>query len=307
MTAVSPSPFHPDLRVAARLLPHQVARVTMRLTRLLDPLVRRRRPPAGTEVTTVGSGPVPVRLHRPPVATPAPFPAVLWIHGGGYVGGSAWQDDHLCRHLAAELGAIVVAVDYRLAPEHPYPAPLDDCHDALVWLAARGDVDGERVAIGGASAGGGLAAALALVARERGEVRPVFQLLSYPMLDDRTVLRTDLDERDFRLWNNTSNRLGWESYLATAPGGDGVSGFAAPARHDDLVGLPPAWVGVGSLDLFHDEDLAYAARLRQAGVPCEVAVVDGAFHGFDSVVPRAGVSQRYRAEQVHALAGALQR
>jgi acetyl esterase/lipase len=311
MTAVSPSPsaspppFHPDLRGAARVLPRQVARVSMRLTRLLAPLVRRRRPPAGTEVETLG--PLTVRVHRPPAATPAPFPAVLWIHGGGYVAGGAWQDDDLCRHLAAELGALVAAVDYRLAPEHPHPVPLHDCHDALAWLAARGDVDADRVAIGGGSAGGGLAAALALLARDRGEVRPVLQLLSYPMLDDRTVLRTDIDERQFRLWNNRANHFGWQSYLGVPPGGDGVGGLAAPARHDDLAGLPPAWIGVGTLDLFHDEDLAYADRLRQAGVPCEVHVVDGAFHGFDSVRPGAGVSRQYRAEQVRALAAALGR
>ena len=127
---------------------------------------------------------------------------MLWIHGGGYVIGSAAQDDAVCRHLAHELGRLVAAVDYRLAPEHPFPVPLHDCHDALVWLANRGDVDADRVAIGGASAGGGLAAALALLARDRAEVRPAFQLLSYPMLDDRTALRTDIDERHFRLWNN---------------------------------------------------------------------------------------------------------
>jgi acetyl esterase/lipase len=277
----------------------------MRLTRLLDPLVRRRRPPAGTEVEALG--PVTVRVHRPPSSAPAPYPALLWIHGGGYVAGGAWQDDDLCRHLASELGALVAAVDYRLAPEHPHPVPLHDCHDALAWLAARGDVDADRVAIGGGSAGGGLAAALALLARDRDEVRPVFQLLSYPMLDDRTVLRTDIDERQFRLWNNRANRLGWHSYLGVPPGAGGVSGLAAPARHEDLAALPPAWIGVGTLDLFHDEDLAYADRLRQAGVPCEVHVVEGAFHGFDSVRPGAGVSRDYRTEQVRVLAAALRR
>jgi acetyl esterase/lipase len=304
----SPPPFDPELRSAARLLPRQVARPAMRLTRLLDPLVRRRRPPAGVTVESVGE--ITVRVRRPPESvggTDAPLPALLWIHGGGFVAGSAWQDDKLCAHLAAELGALVASVDYRLAPEHPYPVPLHDCHDALVWLAARDDVDADRIAIGGASAGGGLAAALALLARERGEVRPAFQLLSYPMLDDRTVLRTDIDERRFRLWNNEANRLGWASYLGVTPGSDGVDPLAAPARCDDLAGLPPAWIGVGTLDLFHDEDLAYAERLAAAGVPCEVTIVEGAFHGFDGIRPKAGVSRRYLADEIGALAAAFAR
>ncbi len=219
--------------------------------------------------------------------------------------GSPAQDDALCRILAQRLGALVGAVAYRRAPEHRYPTPLYDCHDGLEWLAKRSDVDASRLAIGGASAGGGLAAALALLARERGTVDPVFQLLSYPMLDDRTVLRTDIDERHFRLWNNAANRYGWQAYLGREPGSAGVDPLAAPSRSDDLSKLPPAWIGVGSLDLFHDEDVAYAARLREAGVPCQVDVVEGAFHGFDSVAPKAEVTRAFRESQVRALAPAL--
>lgn len=183
--------------------------------------------------------------------------------------------------------------------------PLHDCHDALSWLARRDDVDETRIAIGGASAGGGLTAALALLARERAEIRPVFQLLTYPMLDDRTTVGPSPHEQRLRLWNTSSNRFGWRSYLGTEPGGHGVSGLAAPARAEDLSGLPPAWLGVGSLDLFADEDTAYAGRLRAAGVPCELLVVDGAFHGFDLVGPNAGVSRSFRAAQVDALARAF--
>jgi acetyl esterase/lipase len=204
-----------------------------------------------------------------------------------------------------ELGAVVAAVEYRRAPEHPFPSALHDCHDALVWLATLRDVDSSRIVIGGASAGGGLAAALALLARDRGDVQPVFQLLSYPMLDDRTVERTDIDERNFRLWNNRSNRYGWECYLGSPPGAGDVSWLAAPARHGDLRGLPPAWIGVGTLDLFHDEDVKYAQRLRAAGSPCELHIVEGAFHGFDSVRPRAAITRRYRQAQVQAIRAAL--
>ncbi len=300
------SAFHPDLRRVAAVLPRRAVGPRMLpVVRALRGVERLRRPGPGVAVEALG--PISVRVHRPPSRATAPYPAVLWIHGGGYVIGSAAQDDAVCRHLAHELGALVAAVDYRLAPEHPFPVPLHDCHDALVWLANRGDVDADRVAIGGASAGGGLAAALALLARDRAEVRPAFQLLSYPMLDDRTALRTDIDERHFRLWNNAGNRFGWRSYTGQEPGSAGVDPLAAPARVEDLTGLPPAWIGVGDLDLFLDEDLAYADRLREAGVPCTVEVVEGAFHGFDSIRPGAAVTRRFRDAQVDALAPLLVR
>jgi acetyl esterase/lipase len=154
------------------------------------------------------------------------------------------------------------------------------------------------VAIGGASAGGGLAAALALLARDRGEVTPTLQLLAYPMLDDRSG--TGPENPNYRLWGPKSNRFGWAAYLGGAD-----PQVAVPARHDDLSGLPPAWIGVGTHDLFHDEDLAYAERLTQAGVPCQVEVVDGAFHGFDLVVPKAAVSQAFYGSQCASLRTAL--
>lgn len=157
------------------------------------------------------------------------------------------------------------------------------------------------MAIGGASAGGGLAAGLAQRALDRGEVDLVAQLLVYPMIDDRTVLRTDLDHPRHRLWNQSSNALGWRCYL-----GDADPEVAVPARRQDLAGLPPAWIGVGALDLFHDEDLAYAERLRAAGVPCEVMVIEGAFHGFDGIAPRAGVSRAFFASQCALLRKAFE-
>jgi acetyl esterase/lipase len=194
----------------------------------------------------------------------------------------------LCRRFARELGVTVASVDYRLAPDHPYPTPLEDCYAALKWLVGLPAVDPARVAIGGASAGGGLAAALALLVRDRGEIDVVAQLLVYPMLDDRTVDRDDLDNPGHRLWNQSSNKFGWAAYL-----GDADREVAVPARRNDLAGLPAAWVGVGTLDLFHDEDVAYAERLKAAGVPCRVEVVQGAFHGFDGIAPKAEVSQSF--------------
>jgi len=244
------------------------------------------------DVLTVESG-AGVRLHRPAGVT-EPAPALLWIHGGGYVLGTARQDDRLCRRFARALGITVAAVDYRLAPEHPYPAPLEDCYSALTWLAGLPAVDPARVAIGGASAGGGLAAALALLARDRGEITPCLQLLAYPMLDDRSAAAPK--DLNYRLWSPASNRFGWAAYLGGAD-----PQLAVPARREDLTGLPPAWIGVGTHDLFHDEDLAYAERLARAGVPCHVEVVPGAFHGFDLLVPKAQVSRDFFASQCGCL------
>jgi acetyl esterase/lipase len=284
--------FHPDLRRAARIAPRAlVGPRTLRLMRVLGPLADRRAV-GEVEVLTLSSG-AGVRLHRP-VDVAGPAPALLWIHGGGYVLGTAKQDDRLCRRFSRALGITVASVDYRLAPEHPYPAALDDCYSALTWLTGLPAVDPARVAIGGASAGGGLAAALALLARDRGEVTPALQLLAYPMLDDRTV--TSPEHLDYRLWSPKSNRFGWKAYL-----GDADPQVAVPARREDLSGLPPAWIGVGTHDLFHDEDLAYAERLNRAGVPCHVEVVPGAFHGFDLLVPKAQVSQSFFASQCASL------
>jgi acetyl esterase/lipase len=287
--------FHPDLRRIARLAPRaMIGPRTLRLIRALSGLQR-----SGShdvEVLTLGSG-VGVRLHRP-VGVSQPAPALLWIHGGGYVMGNAQQDDRLCHRFCRELGITVASVDHRLAPEHPYPAPLEDCYSALTWLAGLPAVDPARVAIGGVSGGGGLAAALALLARDRGEVRPVLQLLAYPMLDDRSGSRPD--NPNFRLWGPKSNRFGWKAYL-----GDADPQVAVPARRDDLSGLPAAWIGVGTNDLFHDEDLAYAERLTAAGVPCHIEVVQGAFHGFDQVAPKAAVSQSFFASQCASLRTAL--
>lgn len=293
--AVTPvDSFHPELRRVARWLPRAaVSRRTLKPVRLLAGL-QARRPTKAIEVTRVGA--TSVRMHRP-APTDHPVPALLWIHGGGYVMGTAVQDDAVCRRFADELGIIVAAVDYRLAPEHRFPVPLHDCHDALAWLARQPDVDPHRVAVGGASAGGGLAAALTGLAHERGEVPLAFQLLAYPMLDDRTVTRLDIDETHLRMWNTKANRFGWRSYLGEAPSGTSVSGLAAPARFDDVTHLPPAWIGVGTFDLFYEEGVAYADRLRGAGVPCELDVVEGAYHGFDLVQSKAGVSKDFRASR----------
>lgn len=302
---MDPDVFHPDLRSVARFLPRApVGPATRPLMRLLG-RVYAASATRGTRIENLGT--VTVRVHRPPpTSSPPAAPGLLWIHGGGFVIGTAAQDDALCRHLSQSLGLVVASVEYRLAPEHRFPAALEDCYTALQWMARQPYVDSSRLAIGGASAGGGLAAALALLARDRGELHPVLQLLAYPMLDDRTATRADPGHRHRRLWDNRANRYGWDSYLGIPAGSPTVSPLAAPARQTDLEGLPPAWIGVGTLDLFYDEDTAYADRLRDAGIACTLSTVEGAFHGFDLIKPKAEVSRQFRSDQAAALLGAFE-
>ncbi|MFN2323456.1 MAG: alpha/beta hydrolase [Trueperaceae bacterium] len=241
---------------------------------------------------------VRVRVYRPEAG--ASGGALLWLHGGGLIVGRPSMDDGRCVAWARDLGLVVVSVDYRLAPEHPFPAALDDAHAAWTWLqgaAAALGVDPERVAVGGGSAGGGLAACLTQRLRDEGGAQPAAQLLVYPMLDDRTAARRELDGAGHRVWTNRSNRAGWSAYLGGAPGAADVPMHAAAARSADLAGLPPAWIGVGALDLFLDEDRAYAARLAAAGVPTEVDEVPGAPHGFDALAPDVPLAQAFVARQ----------
>jgi len=222
---------------------------------------------------------VVVRVHRPRGVS-GPLPAIVQIHGGGYVLGSYEMDDARFDRWCHELGVIGVSVEYRLAPETPWPGPLEDCYAALVWTHARAaelGIDPARIGVGGVSAGGGLAAALALLARDRGEVPVAFQVLECPMIDDRRVtVSSRLD--GLLVWSRESNAYGWRAYLGDLFGTD-VHHTAAPARADDLTGLPPALVIVGGADGFRDEDITYALRLSQAGVPTVLYVIPGAPHG----------------------------
>ncbi len=304
--------FHPDLRNIARVLPRSIlSRRTLPILRAVGGLAAWRRSFPGLIVDDVhvpglaGAPLVRVRTYRASSPSESRAPALLWIHGGGLVLGTPAQDDALMSAWARDLGLVVVSVEYRKAPEHPYPAPLDDCVAALRWLRAREDVDPARIVVGGASAGGGLAAALALRLHDEGAPPPLLQLLVYPMLDDRTAVRPDVDGARHRLWSQADDLFGWSAYLGRSPGDDDVPDHAAPARRADLRGLPRAWIGVGSCDLFHDEDALYARRLQEAGVGAELHIVDGAFHGFDAVMPRAPVARDFRAAAAAALRRAL--
>ena len=254
-----------------------------------------------------GAPDVMVRTYRP-ASLPTNAPALYYIHGGGMVLGDVAGSDPYCANVADQLNVMVASVEYRLAPEHPFPAPIEDCYAGLRWFASSADefgIDRSRIAIGGGSAGGGLAAGLALVARDRGEVEVCFQLLVFPMLDDRNVTRSSQAIVDDRVWNRAANLAGWDAYLSGNAGGDDVSPYAAPSRATDLAGLPPAYINVGTLDLFVDEDIAYAQALLAADVPVELRVYPGAFHGSNMMAPDTEISKRWNSDELAALDRAL--
>jgi acetyl esterase/lipase len=227
------------------------------------------------------------------------------MHGGGYVMGSYDSEDLRFNTLCPKLGVIGVSVDYRLAPEVPYPGPLNDCYASLHWVFDHAEelgIDPHRIGLFGTSAGGGLGAALAMMAGERGEFAPAFLLLLYPMLDDRGV--TSSTNWEVPIWNADRNRFGWSSYLGDLYGQD-VPYYAAPARAEVLAGLPPTSIWVGGCDIFCDESIEFGQRLTQAGVSTELHVYSDAPHGFDGIAPHASISRRCRTEMLAWLAGQM--
>ncbi len=240
---------------------------------------------------------VVVRVHRP-VGLDGPLPCLYSIHGGGYILGSYDMDDAKFDKWCRLYGIVGVSVEYRLAPETPYPGPLDDCYAGLQWTidhAAEIGIDPTKVGITGISAGGGLCAGLALLARDRGELPVAFQLLDCPMIDDRQqTVSSRLD--GLPVWSRHSNTFGWRSYLGDLYGTDAIPAHAAPARAEDLSGLPPAYVCVGGADGFRDEDITYALRLNQAGVDAELHVYPGAPHGVRRFA-ETDIAQRYGRDQ----------
>ncbi|MFJ9367271.1 alpha/beta hydrolase [Nocardia sp. NPDC101769] len=236
---------------------------------------------------------LPVVIMRP-TRRGGPWPCVFHTHGGGMLSGDEFElSDTLARWVDI-VGLVVVSVGYRLAPEHPYPAPVEDCYAGLTWAvehAGELDIDPERLIIFGSSAGGGLAAATALLARDRNGPRLIHQILQAPMLDDRNLTRSShaLDREGF--WDRGANIAAWTRYLGHAPGGPEVSHYAAPARAQDLSGLPPTFIDVGQVETFRDEALIYAMRLSDAGIPVELHMWPGAWHGFSTAAPQAALSQ----------------
>lgn len=253
-----------------------------------------------------GAPDVPIVLYEPTTKDKI-LSGILWIHGGGYITGVAEANDALCRRFVLETNSLVVSVDYRLAPEHPYPAPVDDCYAALEWFAEHAGelgVDSNRIAVAGHSAGGGLTAAVSLLARDRKGPKIAFQMPLYPMIDDRNITPSSYEITDARVWNRESNTFGWNMYLGEDNDKD-VSQYAAPARAEDLSGLPPTYTCVGELDLFRDETIDYVARLLRAGVPTEFHIYPGAYHGFEAFMSPAKIGQRAETQYVEALKNAI--
>ncbi len=242
-----------------------------------------------------GQPDITVRVHRPIGVTDA-LPAILAIHGGGFIMGSPDSDDVRFEAWCPSIGVVGVSVEYRLAPETPYPGAVDDCYGALAWMhenAHELGIDARRIGIWGRSAGGGLAAAVTLLTRDRGRLPLAFQVLESPMLDDRRqTSSSNLD--GLPIWSREANEFGWRCYLGELVGRDDVPIYAAPARADDLAGLPPAFVSVGGVDGFRDEDVAYALRLSQAGVATELHVYPGAPHGYQMFADSPVAAQNLR-------------
>jgi acetyl esterase/lipase len=238
-----------------------------------------------------------------PTSKHAPLPAVLWLHGGGMCAGTAQLETQPAGAMAREIGAVVVLPNYRLAPENPFPAGLDDCMATLSWMVKHADdlgIDPDRIGVCGTSSGGGLAAAVAQRARDEG-IPLRAQALTSPMLDDRTALLHDFAGRGEVTWSPRSNRWAWTAYLGREPRMSDAPEYAAPARRPDVAGLAATWIGVGDLEVFYDETVGYAERLTAAGVPCELVTVPGMYHTAEGILQKAPSMKRFHAGIVEHL------
>lgn len=247
-----------------------------------------------------------VRIYEPANRSFEAMPCLFWSHGGGYILGAPNVEDGICQRFVMDAGCVVIQADYRLAPEHTFPAAIEDSYAGLKWVSDNADelkIDKSKIAIAGPSAGGGLTAALALMARDRGGPELIFQMPLYPMLDNQsdTSSSHEITMKTMpKAWNRENNLTAWQMYLGNKAS-EPVSQYAAPARETNLAGLPPAYICVGQLDPFRDETLDYVARLARADVPVEFHLYPGCFHGFDAYSNKTEVCERTRTEYIEAL------
>jgi len=291
----------PDLRARGLLMKAVNGTFTERRLRLIHSLMKRRRMSARDDALQIHEETVSRQdgsklrmLLFGPRTPQANVPGVLWLHGGGYAIGAPEQALPMARRLIAASGCVVVAPDYRLSIEAPYPAALEDAYAALLWMKDHArdlGIRDDQLMVGGESAGGGLAVAVAMYARDRGQVVIEFQMPLYPMLDDRMITESARDN-DAPVWNSRSNEIAWRLYLGPLFGTDDVPVYAAPARAHDYSRLPPAATFVGELEPFRDETLQYVQNLRSAGIGVDFMLLTGCYHGFDQVCPGAAVSRK---------------
>ena len=289
------STIHPQLRFRGRLMrlflgDYSVGflRIAGRMCRLMGR--KRAKKLNGMRVEPVsvdlGSRKLKMNIYRP-LNNVSEVPGLMWIHGGGYAMGFPEQDESFIRHFIETVPCIVIAPAYRLSPEEPYPAALDDCYAALLWLHEHADELGvrrDRIMVGGDSAGGGLTAAVTIRARREGKVAIACQMPLYPMLDDRMITGSSRENRA-PVWSSRSNESAWKLYLGKLHGRDDIPAEAVPARLTDYSGLPPAFTFVGSIEPFRDEVIEYMENLRSAGVPAEYTEFNGCYHAFDIMAP----------------------
>lgn len=297
--------MHPQLRAAGallRIIPGSYSRAALKLLGAMTSVMGRKRAKKlkgmRFEPVHINCGGHSLRLcvYRP-LSEASETPGLLWIHGGGYALGFPEQDESFIRRFISAVPCTVVAPDYRLSTEAPYPAALDDCYAALLWLrdhAGEYGIRSDKLMVGGDSAGGGLAAAVAIRARDEGEVSLAYQMPLYPMLDDRMTTESGT-ANNAPVWTSRSNLNAWKLYLGELYGGNDVPCYAAPARLKDYSGLPPAFTFAGSLEPFRDETIRYMKALRAAGVPAEYRIFDGCYHGFDIMCPRSAPAREATA------------
>ncbi|MGK0500967.1 MAG: acetyl esterase/lipase [Oceanicoccus sp.] len=289
---------HPQLRPIIAKIPNLPYhnRWFLFVLNLIIGLTKKIKPIDGVTISQRQLGNTQVRIYTPQQASSGA--ALIWLHGGGLITGHAGMNADLCADYAKKLNLVVLSVEYRLAPKHPFPAGRDDCLEVWQWLQKNSmdlGIDPKRIVLAGQSAGANLATSLAQLLRDQDGIQPAAQVLFCPMLDDRTATNIELSATKYLIWSYANNAAAWHWYLGQPPGLEHVADYAVPARQTNLSGMPASWITAGELDLFYKEDCQYAADLKSAGVVCELLITPMAPHGFETFTPDAAITQQLHA------------